>query len=66
MFCRIPLGALGMADEPGKLVEIIRHQGDVGSFNGRVAASCAHGDAKAGPAMAGASLTPSPAIATVP
>ena len=59
-------GPAGMADQPGQLREIVRHERDVGGFDGRIGPHCSHGDAHAGEAIAGASFTPLPTIAMRP
>jgi len=44
MFWRMPQRATRMADQPGKLRQIIGHQCNVGGFDGGIAARSAHGD----------------------
>src|SRR3546814_7266901 len=47
-----------MAHEPRKLRQIVRHEGNIGRFNGGVAAHGAHGDAEIGPTHRGSIVDP--------
>ena len=45
MFCRITAqGPPRVPDQPGELGQVVRHQGDVGGFDGRIAAGGPHRD----------------------
>ena len=58
--------ATRVLDQPGQLREVIGHERDVGGLDRGIAAAAPMAIPKLARAMAGASLTPSPTIATVP
>jgi hypothetical protein len=56
----------GVADEPGQTRQVVGEQRHVGGLDGGIRAGAPHGDRRGWRASAGASLIPSPTIATRP